>query len=182
MCDSDSDSSISNFFGCRPFLKSLLNLLQYCFCFIFWFFGPWDMWDLRSPSKDWTHSLCLERRSLSHCTTREVPQLFIKAFSSWLWQRLKGEECFSGLLRCYSVLTACWLPAREDSCLSCHYRPGSRRPHCPSEETGGSNGSKQAKSPGVCSHSDALSLWPSNPCFFKVRSEADQQTHHLRVC
>ena len=22
-----------------PFLKSLLNLLQYCFCFMFWFFG-----------------------------------------------------------------------------------------------------------------------------------------------
>ena len=24
---------------CEPFLKSLLNLLQYCFCFICWFFG-----------------------------------------------------------------------------------------------------------------------------------------------
>ena len=23
-----------------PFLKSLLNLLQYRFCFMFWFFGP----------------------------------------------------------------------------------------------------------------------------------------------
>ena len=22
------------------FLKSLLNMLQYCFCFMFWFFGP----------------------------------------------------------------------------------------------------------------------------------------------
>ena len=27
------------FFGCGPFLKSLLNLLQHCFCFMFWFFG-----------------------------------------------------------------------------------------------------------------------------------------------
>ena len=26
------------FFCCGPFLKSLLNLLQYCFCFMFWFF------------------------------------------------------------------------------------------------------------------------------------------------
>ena len=26
------------FFWCGPFLKSLLNLLQYCFGFIFWFF------------------------------------------------------------------------------------------------------------------------------------------------
>ena len=28
------------FFFCGPFLKSLLNLLQYCFCFMFWVFGP----------------------------------------------------------------------------------------------------------------------------------------------
>ena len=28
------------FFGCEPFLKSLLNLLQYCFCFMSWFYGP----------------------------------------------------------------------------------------------------------------------------------------------
>ena len=28
------------FFWFGPFLKSLLNLLQYCFCFLFWFFGP----------------------------------------------------------------------------------------------------------------------------------------------
>ena len=27
-------------FWCEPFLKSLLNLLQYCYCFIFWFLGP----------------------------------------------------------------------------------------------------------------------------------------------
>ena len=26
-------------FWCEPFLKSLLNLLQFCFCFVFWFFG-----------------------------------------------------------------------------------------------------------------------------------------------
>ena len=27
------------FFLCGPFLKSLLNLLQHCFCFVFWLFG-----------------------------------------------------------------------------------------------------------------------------------------------
>ena len=27
------------FFWCGPFLKSLLNVLQYCFCFMFWFCG-----------------------------------------------------------------------------------------------------------------------------------------------
>ena len=28
-----------DFFWCGPFLKSLLNLLQYCFYFLFWLFG-----------------------------------------------------------------------------------------------------------------------------------------------
>ena len=28
------------FFWCRPFLKTLLNFLQYCFCFVFQFFSP----------------------------------------------------------------------------------------------------------------------------------------------
>ena len=28
---------LKRYFLCEPFLKSLLNLLQYCFCF--WFFG-----------------------------------------------------------------------------------------------------------------------------------------------
>ena len=28
-----------SFFWCEPFLMSLLNLWQYCLCFMFWFFG-----------------------------------------------------------------------------------------------------------------------------------------------
>jgi len=31
--------SFLSFFWCEPFLKSLLTLLQYCLCFLFWFFG-----------------------------------------------------------------------------------------------------------------------------------------------
>ena len=34
------------FFKCGPFLKSLLNLLPYCFCFMFWVFGPEACWIL----------------------------------------------------------------------------------------------------------------------------------------
>ena len=30
-------------------LKPLLNLLQYCFCFMFWFFGQRGRWDPSSP-------------------------------------------------------------------------------------------------------------------------------------
>ena len=34
------------FFWCGPFLKSLLNLLQYCFCLMFWVFGSEACWIL----------------------------------------------------------------------------------------------------------------------------------------
>ena len=37
------------FFSSGPLLKSLLNLLQYCFCFILGFW-PWGMWDLSSQT------------------------------------------------------------------------------------------------------------------------------------
>ena len=37
------------------FFKSLLNLLQYCFCFMFfWFFWPRGMWDPSSVTRDQT--------------------------------------------------------------------------------------------------------------------------------
>ena len=38
---------------CGSFLKSLLNLLQYFFCFLFWFLGHED---LSSPPRDQTHT------------------------------------------------------------------------------------------------------------------------------
>ena len=64
------------FFWCGPFLKSLLNLLQYCFCFfyvlVFW---PWGMWDLGSRTRDQTRTPYIGRRSLNHWTAREVPIL-----------------------------------------------------------------------------------------------------------
>ena len=34
------------FFNVDCFLKAFINLLQYCFCCMFWFFWPWGMWDL----------------------------------------------------------------------------------------------------------------------------------------
>ena len=57
---------------CEPFLKSLLNLLQYCpfHVLVSW---PRGMWI--SPTRDWTHTPCIGRQSLNHWTTREVPIL-----------------------------------------------------------------------------------------------------------
>ena len=78
-----SNFSFSHFFWCRPFLMSLLNclllLLQYCFCFMLWFFGHEAGGDLSSSTRDQTCNLCIGRRSLNHWTTREVP---ISAFLS----------------------------------------------------------------------------------------------------
>ena len=46
------------FFGCGPFLKSLLNLLQHCFCFMFCFFDP-ETWDFSFLTKDETLTSCI---------------------------------------------------------------------------------------------------------------------------
>ena len=54
------------------FKKSLLNLLQHCFCFIFWVFA---MWDLNSPTRDQTCTPCSGRQNFNHRTTREVALL-----------------------------------------------------------------------------------------------------------
>ena len=61
------------FLWCGPFLKSLVNLLQYSFCFMFRFFLPQGMRDLNLPTRDWTCIPCIGRWSLNHRTAREVP-------------------------------------------------------------------------------------------------------------
>ena len=60
---------LSFFFWCGPFLKSLMNLLQYL-CLFFW---PGGMWDLSCLTKDWTRTACIRRWSLNRWTAREVP-------------------------------------------------------------------------------------------------------------
>ena len=83
------------FFWCGPFLKSLLNLLQYCFCFMLWFFGHWGMWDLSSPTRDWTHTPCIGRQTLNHWTAREV-----RSLGSW------GQVTLDYLGRALNLMTS----------------------------------------------------------------------------
>ena len=64
------------FFGCGPFLKSLLNLLQYCFCFMF---GREAGGDLSSLTRDWTPTPALEG---------EVLTTGLPGKSLLLWKRL----------------------------------------------------------------------------------------------
>ena len=52
------------------FLKSLLNLLLYCFCFVL--FLAKGIWYLNSPTRVWTHRPWLRRWSLNQWTTRKV--------------------------------------------------------------------------------------------------------------
>ena len=83
-CFHTSVLSLRFFLVCGPFLESLLNLSQYCFCFMFWgffFFCPWGMWDLSSPTRDQTHIPCTQRQgSLNHWANREVPSPVL-----WTW-------------------------------------------------------------------------------------------------
>ena len=61
------------FFWCGLFLKSLLNLPQYCFCFLLGFFRPWGIWNLSSLTRDQTHTPWSGKGSLNQWSIREVP-------------------------------------------------------------------------------------------------------------
>ena len=63
------------FFGCGPFLKSLWNLIQHSFCFMFWCFGL-EACGLSSPTRDWTYTPCSRRQSLNQWTTGKSLRLF----------------------------------------------------------------------------------------------------------
>ena len=58
-------------FVCRPFLKSLLNFLQYCFCFMFWFFGQ-EACGILVPQPGIEHSPPVLEGEVLIRTTREV--------------------------------------------------------------------------------------------------------------
>ena len=76
---------------CGPFLKCLLNSLQYCnkkitkcnqkFCFTICYFWPWGMWGLSCLTKIGTQTHCIGKRSLNHWAAREVPGYFIMTYS-----------------------------------------------------------------------------------------------------
>ena len=61
----------------EPFLKSLLTLLQYCFCFmsLLWFFGLEARGILAPPPGIKPVSPCIGRQSLNRWTAREVPHV-----------------------------------------------------------------------------------------------------------
>ena len=71
-------------------LKSLLNLLQHCFCFTFWFWGQ-EACGLLAPQPGIEHATpALEMQSLNHWTTGEVPRITFK----WVKSQAGGQELF----------------------------------------------------------------------------------------
>ena len=64
-----------SFFGHELFLKFLLNLLQYYFCFMFWF-SDCKACGILAPQPR-IELGCLERGRLDHWTVKEVPWLVI---------------------------------------------------------------------------------------------------------
>ena len=52
-------------FLCGPFEKYWLNLLQYCFCFMLWFFAYKVYGIFSSPARDQAHTPSLEGKVLS---------------------------------------------------------------------------------------------------------------------
>ena len=75
------------------FLKTLLNLLQYCFCFMFLIFWPWGMWDFSSPTRDWTSTTYVGGHSLNHWTARKTPRSFIFGLNIFIFLFMGSETC-----------------------------------------------------------------------------------------
>ena len=88
------------FIWCGTFLKSSLNLLQYCFCCLcsgfFWLEG---MWDLSCLTRNPALTFCTGRQSLNHWTTRKVPPwILVSAGVSWNQSPTDTEEQLYSLL------------------------------------------------------------------------------------
>ena len=78
-----------------------MNLLQYCFCFMFCFFWSQGLWDLSSLTRDPICTPCIGRWSFNHWTTKEVPWLALYQWFSISWWNdfMLFSLCFSsGLL------------------------------------------------------------------------------------
>ena len=80
------------FFCCGSYLKSLLNLLQYCFMFLdFWLQGTGDH---SSLTRDRTHTSYIGRWNLNHWTNRELP-LYFRDNKDHSQQCMKGNNVAS---------------------------------------------------------------------------------------
>ena len=78
-----ADSCFSFLFMCTIFkvLIEFDTILLLFYVLVSW---PWGMWDLSCTTRDWTHTHCIGRQSLTHWTTRKVPTPVSKDLNSHL--------------------------------------------------------------------------------------------------
>ena len=95
-----------------PQIKSLLNLLQYCFCFVlvFWCGG---MWDLSFLTRDWTPTSCMGRWGLNHWIDREAPKISFKTIISIMRHSKKVTPAADSSAASSYVKDAFWLSVFE---------------------------------------------------------------------
>ena len=116
------------FFGCGPILKSLLNLLQYCFCFLFWFFGREARGILASQPGIKPEPPAWEVQSLNHWTASKVPaQDFVGVSDDWERDRaLQRPRTCSCVPKREALLQHCW--PRGKLCTHMAWAAAGQRP------------------------------------------------------
>ena len=77
-------------------LKVLIEFVQYCFCFTFWFFGCKACGILASWLGIEPHTPCIGRWNLSHWTSREVPSWSLLV--SLLWTKPRSGKFLIGTI------------------------------------------------------------------------------------
>ena len=104
------------FFSCGSFLKSLLNLSQYYFCFVFLATG---MWNLSSLTRDGSHTPCIGSWNLNYWSFRDVPTSFFEdSFAAYVilaWQLFSLGPL--SILFCYLLFPT--LVVKQSLLLNC---------------------------------------------------------------
>ena len=75
------------FFLMWTIFKSILNLLQYCFCFMFWCFGH-----VGSSLTNWEWDVCIGGQSSNHWVGREVLRSAFAFISHCIWGNYETME------------------------------------------------------------------------------------------
>ena len=66
--------TLRKFFWIRTIFEVFIEVVTILLLlFIFCLFWPWVLWDLSSPTRDWTRTPCIGGWILNHWTTKEVP-------------------------------------------------------------------------------------------------------------
>ena len=77
-----------------------VTILPLFLCFGVWFFfWPWGMWDLSSPTRDWTCTLRIGRWTINLWTAKEVPVMHILYVINHSLLFLHSYPCHKGYKR-----------------------------------------------------------------------------------